>query len=202
MIVAESLGRLDPIDGSPGSWVRVLDALIAATESNPGGGTGCRRPQVTQGTTHISVVDADGMLVSMTTSNGAGSGVVHPGTGIHLNNMMGEEDLNPAVSLAPTRHPDGSMMAPIILTGPDGSVTGLGTGGSERIRSALLLTVLRLVDLGESVPEAVAAPRFHPNEAGIQLEPGWDSDLPDLLRRQGPVNIWAAPNLFYGGCAP
>lgn len=200
VIVAESLGRLDPIDGSPGSWVRVLDALIAATESNRVAALAADVPQVTQGTTHISVVDADGMLVSMTTSNGAGSGVVHPGTGIHLNNMMGEEDLNPGGfhSLPPGIRM-GSMMAPIILTGPDGSVTGLGTGGSERIRSALLLTVLRLVDLGESVPEAVAAPRFHPNEAGIQLEPGWDSDLPDLLRRQGPVNIWAAPNLFYGG---
>ncbi|MDQ6982561.1 MAG: gamma-glutamyltransferase, partial [Mariprofundus sp.] len=46
-------------------------------------------------TTHISIVDRDGMAVSLTTSNGEGSGIVVPGTGIHLNNMLGEEDINP-----------------------------------------------------------------------------------------------------------
>lgn len=200
VIVSEALARLDVIDGSPESWAGVVQALKQATESGRVTDLAADTPQVTQGTTHISVVDADGRMVSMTTSNGAGSGVVQPGTGIHLNNMLGEEDLNPGGfhSLPPGIRM-GSMMAPIIVTAPDGTVTGLGTGGSERIRSALLLSVLRLVDLGDGLDRAVAAPRLHPTDAGVQLEPGWDSRVVDLLRRREPVNIWPAPNLFYGG---
>lgn len=200
VIIAEALARLDHIDGSAESWARVVTALKQATESGRVADLAADTPQVTQGTTHISVVDADGLVVSMTTSNGAGSGVVQPGTGIHLNNMLGEEDLNPGGfhSLPPGLRM-GSMMAPMVVTGADGTVTALGTGGSERIRSALLLSVLRLVDLGSSPDAAVAAPRLHPNEAGVQLEPGWDPDVAELLRQVEPVNIWPAPNLFYGG---
>ena len=67
-------------------------------------------------TTHISVMDADGACASVTCSNGSCSGVVVPGTGVHLNNMLGEEDLNP---LGYHRHKPGtrvpSMMAPTVV---------------------------------------------------------------------------------------
>ena len=67
-------------------------------------------------TTHISVLDGEGMACSVTSTNGEGSGLVVPGTGIHVNNMMGEQDLNP---LGFHRHPAGvrlpSMMAPSVL---------------------------------------------------------------------------------------
>ena len=46
-------------------------------------------------TTHISALDAGGMCASVTCSNGTGSGLVVPGTGVHVNNMLGEQDLNP-----------------------------------------------------------------------------------------------------------
>ena len=67
-------------------------------------------------TTHISVMDADGACASVTCSNGSCSGVVVPGTGLHLNNMLGEEDLNPQ---GYHRHEPGtrvpSMMAPTVV---------------------------------------------------------------------------------------
>ena len=80
---------------------------------------------------------------SATCTNGEGSGVVVPGTGMHLNNVMGEEDLNP---LGFHRHPAGrrmpSMMAPSIVL-RDGEVElVLGSAGSNRIRSALLQTIV------------------------------------------------------------
>ena len=46
-------------------------------------------------TTHITAVDGDGRCASVTCSNGTGSGLIVPGTGVHVNNMLGEEDLNP-----------------------------------------------------------------------------------------------------------
>ena len=67
-------------------------------------------------TTHVSVLDADGWACSVTTTNGEGSGLVVPGTGIHVNNLMGEQYLSPAGFFT---HPPGrrlpSMMAPTIV---------------------------------------------------------------------------------------
>ena len=64
-------------------------------------------------TTHISVLDGDGRACAVTCTNGEGSGLVVPGTGIHVNNVMGEQDLNP---LGFFTYPPGrrmpSMMAP------------------------------------------------------------------------------------------
>ena len=65
---------------------------LARIEAAPAGRP---RPAPPGGTTHISVVDAAGNAASMSASTGSGSGVIVPGTGIHLNNMLGEYDLQP-----------------------------------------------------------------------------------------------------------
>jgi gamma-glutamyltranspeptidase/glutathione hydrolase len=127
-------------------------------------------------TTHISVLDGAGRACSVTCSNGEGSGVVAPGTGMHLNNMMGEQDLNP---LGFHRHPAGrrmpSMMAPTVVM-RDGSVGEvelvLGSAGSNRIRSALLQTIVGVVDHGMSARDAVDAPRVHFEDGVVYAEPG------------------------------
>ena len=94
-------------------------------------------------TTHISVMDADGGCASVTCSNGSCSGVVVPGTGMHLNNMLGEQDLNP---LGYHRHEPGarvpSMMAPTVALRDGRPEVALGSAGSNRIRSAILQTLL------------------------------------------------------------
>ena len=67
-------------------------------------------------TTHISVLDDAGWACAVTCTNGEGSGLVVPGTGVHVNNMMGEQDLSP---LGYFTHPPGrrlpSMMAPTVV---------------------------------------------------------------------------------------
>ncbi len=84
----------------------------------------------------------------MTTSNGSCSGVLMPGTGVQLNNMMGEADLHPGGfhGAAPGTRV-ASMMAPSLLDLPTVG-RRLGSGGCERIRSALLQTIVRVVDGG------------------------------------------------------
>jgi len=151
-------------------------------------------------TTHISVLDCDGRACSVTCTNGEGSGVVVPGTGMHVNNVMGEEDLNP---LGFHRHPAGrrmpSMMAPSIVL-RDGEVElVLGSAGSNRIRSALLQTIVGVVDHGLSAREAVDAPRVHVEDGVIYHEPGIDLHV---LREREPerkVVRFHSPNLFFGG---
>jgi gamma-glutamyltranspeptidase/glutathione hydrolase len=150
-------------------------------------------------TTHISVLDSAGYACSVTTSIGEGSAVVVPGTGIHLNNMMGEEDLNP---LGFHHHPPGrrlpSMMAPTIVTGPAGDVElVLGSAGSNRIRSALLQTIIGVVDHRLTAAQAVQAPRVHFEDGRVYAEPGIDTT--PLERAGRTVTSFAAPNLFFGG---
>ena len=149
-------------------------------------------------TTHIAVLDARGRACSVTCTNGEGSGVVVPGTGMHINNVMGEEDLNP---LGFHLHPAGrrmpSMMAPSIVM-RDGEVElVLGSAGSNRIRSAILQTIVGVVDHDMQVRAAVEAPRVHFEGGVLYAEPGIDLD--DLHEDETGIVRFGALNLFFGG---
>jgi gamma-glutamyltranspeptidase / glutathione hydrolase len=149
-------------------------------------------------TTHISTADADGWACSVTCTNGEGSGVVVPGTGIHLNNMMGEQDLSPFGFHA---HPPGrrlpSMMAPTMVLADGGPRLVLGSAGSNRIRSAILQVVIGVLDHGLDVQAAIDAPRVHFEDGVVYAEPGVDIDALEAERRS--VVRFAARNLFFGG---
>ncbi len=153
-----------------------------------------------KGTTHLSVSDAEGNLLSVSLSNGEGSGCFVPGTGVMLNNMMGEDDiLGPDESLwrCGTRLP--SRMSPLILRAPNGRAYVLGTGGSKRIRSSLFTVVSHLVDFGKSLEQALLAPRMNWDEGCLQMEPGFASSSVDALRSQIKVNLWKDIAFFFGG---
>lgn len=156
--------------------------------------------QVTRGTTHISVVDGDGNVAAMTLSNGEGSGCVIPGTGIMTNNMLGEEDINPnGIDNWQADHRLGSMMAPSLVLGP-GYEAALGSGGSNRIRSAIVQVLTSLLHHGASPIEAVQAPRLHVEEDLLSLEPGLEAErfrsLPGLPAER---QQWKTQSLFFGG---
>jgi gamma-glutamyltranspeptidase/glutathione hydrolase len=152
-------------------------------------------------TTHISVLDGDGACACVTCSNGSGSGVLVPGTGVILNNMLGEEDLNPAGfhMIAPGRRVP-SMMAPTVVLRDGELVLGVGSAGSNRIRSAILQTVVRFLEQGYPVAAAVEAPRLHFEQGLVQAEPGIDeAALARIEARGTPVARRPAINLFFGG---
>ncbi len=152
-------------------------------------------------TTHISVVDAEGTCASVTCSNGTGSGVLVPGTGVHVNNMLGEEDLNPhGFHRIPPGRRVSSMMAPTLALRDGEVVLALGSAGSNRIRSAILQTVVRVLEEEMDAGEAVQAGRLHFEAGTVQAEPGVDEEgLADLERRGVPVIRWKRRNLFFGG---
>jgi gamma-glutamyltranspeptidase/glutathione hydrolase len=152
-------------------------------------------------TTHITVVDSDGACATVTCSNGTGSGILVPGTGVHVNNMLGEEDLNPLGfhTLGPGTRMT-SMMAPTVVLKSGELETALGSGGSNRIRSAILQTIVRLVAGGADVAAAVEAPRVHFEAGTVQAEPGVDeAGLARLEERGYGVARWRRPNWFFGG---
>ncbi len=152
-------------------------------------------------TTHVAVLDADGACASVTCSNGSCSGVIVPGTGIHLNNMLGEQDLNPG---GYHRHTPGrripSMMAPTVVLRDGMPEVALGSAGSNRIRSAILQTLLNVVDGGMPAREAVERPRVHFENGQVDAEPGVDPDALESLERDGwKIERWADRNLYFGG---
>ena len=149
-------------------------------------------------TTHISVLDAEGRACSVTCTNGEGSGVIVPGTGMHLNNVMGEEDLSP---LGFHRHPPGrrmpSMMAPTVVLRHGAVELVLGSAGSNRIRSALLQTIVNVVDHRLDAAQAVRAPRVHFERGIVYHEPGISLDA--KLAKDREVVGFHSLNLFFGG---
>lgn len=205
-LLAVALAHLDR-SGGPPSLSEVVAAMEAAqAERTPEFTTGLSDPAFAReflasrlgSTTHIAVMDADGLAASVTCTNGEGSGLVVPGTGIHVNNIMGEEDLSPLGfhRAAPgTRMP--SMMAPTVVLRGDEVEVVLGSAGSNRIRSAILQTVVGVVDHGMPARESVVAPRAHFEDGVVYAEPG----LPvDELRDVGrTVVAFRSRNLFFGG---
>jgi len=154
-----------------------------------------------RGTTHISVADRAGNIASLTASNGEGCSYVIPGTGIMLNNMLGEEDLNPGGF---HRWKEGrrlsSMMSPAVAELPDGTRFALGSGGSNRIRSAISQVLVNLLDFGMSPQEAVSAPRIHLEGDMLSIEPGFPDDALAELEAAAPrTHLWPEQNLFFGG---
>ena len=118
-----------------------------------------------------------------------------------MNNMLGEEDLNP---LGFHRHQVGrrmpSMMSPTLILRDGELEAGLGSGGSNRIRSAILQAVIGLIDRGLGIQEAVEAPRVHFEAGVVHAEPGVDDGaLAELERRGLEIARWPDRNVFFGG---
>ena len=162
------------------------------------------RPRSTRGTTQISVIDGAGLGVSLTLSNGEGCGLVVPGTGIMANNMLGEEDLlplgwdawTPGTRLA-------SMMAPTAVAWPDGRVVMLGSGGSNRIRTALAQVLINRIDREMPLGDAIAAPRLHvEGETPPRLDAEdalSERDRAALVAAWPEATLWPERSMFFGG---
>ena len=153
-------------------------------------------------TTHISVVDARGNAASLSASTGCGSGVIVPGTGIHMNNMLGEEDLNPGGREGTPGNRLTSMMAPSIVLEKGRPRLVVGSAGSIRLRAAILQFVVNVLDHGLTVREAIEAPRVHLEGEALQLEGGIDPGTADELESAGyEVARWGGRNLYFGGAS-
>lgn len=154
-----------------------------------------------RGTTHISVIDGAGGAIAVTVSNGEGNGALVPGCGFMPNNMLGEEDVNPrgfhqwrpGARLA-------SMMAPSLHVRPDGGILALGSGGSNRIRTAIFQVMANHVLDGMPIDEAVEAPRLHAEKGFLDIEGGVPEGASLALQSEFPEHrAWQDRSLYFGG---
>ena len=154
-----------------------------------------------RGTTHMSVMDSMGNVASMTVSNGEGCGHMIPDTGVMLNNMLGEEDLNPGGFFRwQANRRMTSMMAPTLVFSPDGKTICLGSGGSNRLRTAILQVLINVIDFNKNLLDAVNQPRLHYENDLLSIEPGFDLREAQLVSQQyANHKLWDEKNLFFGG---
>ncbi len=172
----------------------VLESLLAWARA--GGDPGGRR---SPSTVHVSALDEDGLGCAVTASSGYGSGVLVPGTGIWLNNCLGELELNPRGfhGLRPGQHM-ASNMSPTVARGDHGAALALGSPGAERITTALLQVMLNFMRLGMSLEEALAAPRLHVERVADAWQAAAEPGLP-LDAVPMPCREFDALSMFFGG---
>jgi gamma-glutamyltranspeptidase/glutathione hydrolase len=189
----QALGDAEP---TPSAIVRAMEAQEAVRDAAFARALyrGGLAKRMLSGTTHISVIDGRGDAASLSASLGSGSGVVVPGTGIHLNNMLGELDLigasNPGERLT-------SMMAPSIVLREGRPRLVVGSAGSARLRGAILQVTANVVGAGMSVEDAVEAPRIHAESGVVHCE---SPAAADALEAEGRAVVrWRERNLYFGG---
>jgi gamma-glutamyltranspeptidase/glutathione hydrolase len=234
-LIAFALAMLEDIRCPPGGphaaeWLMSLaDAIAVTNAARTGHGLdeGCDEARVAEllsdpvvaeyraamagralkqgGTTHISVIDADGNAAALSLSNGEGCGHVLP-CGIMPNNMLGEEDINPRGF-----HewmPDSrisSMMAPTVVERGDGRLIALGSGGSNRIRTAILQVLFNVLGFDMGLRAAIKAPRIHFERGLLNVEAvgapgGFDRAAIELFaNRFANKELWDDFSMFYGG---
>jgi gamma-glutamyltranspeptidase/glutathione hydrolase len=187
---------------------------IAAVRARLGTAQGRTPGNPLGSTTHISALDELGGAMSMTLTNGEGCGHVVGGTGMVVNNMLGEEDIHPRgfhLDAPGTRL--ATMMAPTVLQDRHRTIA-LGSGGSNRLRTAVLSVASHLVEHGVSASVAVDAPRVHleprrdrrdatgrvPRQIAFEL-PGLDPPTREALLDAYPDEpvTFDRKNMFFGG---
>lgn len=173
--------RIDKIEKAPSRERSAVQALTSA---------GLRSPS----TISIAVVDEEGRAVAGTFSAGYGAGVTAGGTGLMLNNSLGEVELVANLG-APGERMNSNMAPTVARRGRD--VVAIGTPGADRITSALVVTLEWLVS-GLHLSEAIEHPRVHPEfgDWGIRIaaEPGLD-----LTGIAYPVRQFDDLHMYFGG---
>lgn len=193
-VVARGLAELaGAAETAPGSVdeALLLVAALSAGYTFPASGA---KPT---GTTHVSAIDGDGAVASLSSTLGSGSGVFRQG--FQLNNMLGELDvIGAGEHAAGSRLP--SMMTPTLALVGDRPRLALGSAGSVRLAGAILQVLVGVVRHGLAVTEAIDRPRLHVDAGTVHVEGGWVSGVVDTLGEAGwDVVPWADRNLYFGG---
>lgn len=193
---------LHAMDGRWKDWRKTcVDAMAQADRARLALGGDPERLLAQRGTTHVSVIDARGNAVAVTVSNGEGNGHIAGPFGFMANNLLGEADLMP--DGFHRWRPDtrlASMMAPTLVRFDDGGLTALGSGGSNRIRSAVFQALAAHFADPRDAVGAVTHPRAHVEDGHLDFEDMVDEDVRHKFTTTFPDHrAWADTNLFFGG---
>jgi len=153
-------------------------------------------------TTHVSVLDGEGGAAALTASNGEGCGHVLSSCGVHVNNFLGEEDINPHGFHGQSPGAEmTTMMAPTVVLRDDEPVLALGSGGSNRLRSAVLQVLLNHLAFDRPLREAIESDRMHVEGDKLWFEStGLDGATVRELEMLWPgASRFDRQSMFFGG---
>ena len=150
-------------------------------------------------TVHTSALDSNGLGCAITLSAGYGSGVMVPGTGLWLNNCLGEIELNRrGLHAWPVGARLVSNMAPSVARSSEGAVLAIGSPGADRITTAILQVFANHANAGMALDAAIAHPRIHVEATDegprVAAEPGLPGPVGDLPWRNLPDR-----SMYFGG---
>jgi gamma-glutamyltranspeptidase/glutathione hydrolase len=193
-VLRHRAAELDVASDRAGAGQALLDGVVAGGQKWLG---------VAPSTAHVSVVDAEGFACSVTASSGYSAGVSIPGTGVWLNNCLGEHELNRGGlhTLAPGERL-ASNMAPSVARRPDGAVLAIGTPGADRITTALAQVLASFAHGGYDLQGAIDRPRVHLSRAADGTEVLHQEDdvvLPPTIDL--PIKKYPPRAMFMGGVA-
>ena len=185
--------RLDHLDVAPdrvAAAARLLDVALVGDLTKIG---------TAASTVHVSVVDEEGTACAITSSAGYGSGVMTPGTGIWLNNSLGEQELNrTGVHSLPPGERLASNMAPTVGRRDDGAAIAIGSPGADRITTALLQVLAGYVNGGLPLPASIERPRLHVRHTPDGSVIDHEEDLP-LPALDLPTRALHPNAMYFGG---
>ncbi len=174
-------------------------ALLAAV-----GRSGLAALRPSSSTAHISAVDSEGQACAITMSSGYGAGMCIPGTGILLNNALGELELNRlGIHALPPGTRLSSNMAPTTARAEDGRVLAIGSPGADRITTALMLVLGQGFLHGADLVSAIANPRLHLRLTGsnrFTVEYEADPAIAEAVSGSGLAgHEYPEPHMYFGG---
>ena len=151
-------------------------------------------------TTHVCTVDEEGNAVSLTHSNSMISGVVTPGLGFMYNNsMIGVTPFPGHVDSTEPGKARATGMSPTIVLKDDKPFFIVGSPGGYSIVSAIVQSIVNVIDHGMSVQEAVSVPRIHCEGDNVVVSPRISTRICDELRKRG---LDVAHSVVNGGMIP
>jgi gamma-glutamyltranspeptidase/glutathione hydrolase len=211
LLIAYALALLERGDGRPDAAALVTAMEAAQAERTPDFLEHLHEPGFLQqfmgsrlgSTTHVSVLDADGWACAVTTTNGEGSGIVVPGTGISLQNRGSGFTLRPghANTVGPGKRPAHTIIPGFVLGRDGGALMALGVMGGPMQPQGHLQLLLRTLVYGQDPQVAIDAPRWRViSGRKVAVEPGFDPRLIEGLRARGHVIVDPPDGVFaFGG---
>ncbi|MCF6270193.1 MAG: gamma-glutamyltransferase, partial [Melioribacteraceae bacterium] len=154
-------------------------------------------------TTHLSVVDKDENIVALTQSinHWFGSGITVKGTGILLNNHLGDfsKQAGTINSIEPNKRPVSSIAPTLILKDGKPFLT-IGTPGGSRIIGALAQIIMNIIDFNMGIDDAIEAPRIHTSKKILHVEGRIEEQVINELEKLGhKVKVHPDFDNYFGG---
>lgn len=153
-------------------------------------------------TTHISAIDSDNQCVSITVSSGASAGYMLGRTGILLNNILGEPQLNiNGYHTLESGHRMMSMMTPCIVKDGSGAILAIGGGGASRIPSSIYQVINNIFLEQMDLSQAVESPRIHYEDGILEFEDYHRNRYASSMTAANPKEIrkWSQKSMYFGG---